>query len=330
MEKIFKTVATVVVIIIALFVLYSRWGKQTKFEETRSLMDTYVSVIAYGGENTAEAIDEAFRSMKEIESVASIYDPKSEAFLLNENGYIDHPSEDLFYLIRESLDYFELTGGSFDITVQPFLDLWEEGLWKEDKATQQKKIDETFKIVGSEKIVTEEGRIYFKEKGMKITLGGIVKGYVVDKAIRALQTMGIRNALVNAGGDMGTIGSVWGRGWVVALENPEDKTQYIAKFRISNKAVVTSGNYERYFDPTKKIHHIIDPKTGYPANECISVTVIADTCRMADALATSVFVLGPQTGLQLIESLPEVEGLIIDSNRNIYRSSGLALYEISE
>jgi thiamine biosynthesis lipoprotein len=260
--------------------------------------------------------------MKEIESVASIYDPQSEAFLLNKNGYIGHPSKDLVYLMNESLCYFNLTGGRFDITVQPFLDLWKGGLWKEDKAIQQEKINETFKIVGADKIVIDKERIYFKKKGMKITLGGIAKGYAVDEALKVLKHRGIKGALINAGGDIGTIGSRGAKDWSIALENPDDPTQYIAKFHISNKAVATSGNYERYFDPNKKFHHIINPKTGYSTSECISVTIIADSCIEADALATSVFVLGPKKGIQLIESLPGVEGLIIDSNRNISRSSG--------
>jgi thiamine biosynthesis lipoprotein len=327
MKKVYRISGILLVIIAILSLLYFYERRPKRFEETRSLMDTYVTIIAYGDKNTPEAIDEAFHRMKEIEEVASIYDSQSEAFLLNKNGHIDHPSKDLVYLMNESLCYFNLTGGSFDITVQPFLDLWEEGLWKEDKAIQQKKIDETFEIVGSEKIAIEKGAIYFKKKGMKITLGGIAKGYAVDEALKILKHRGIKGALINAGGDIGTIGSRGAEGWTIALENPDDPTQCIAKFRISNKAVATSGNYERYFDPNKKFHYIINPKTGYSTNECISVTIIADSCIEADALATGVFVLGPKKGIQLIEFLPEVEGLIIDSNRNIYRSSGLAVYE---
>jgi len=323
MKRIYKILGIFFILILALSLLYLYEKRPRRFEETRSLMDTYVTIIAYGDKNTPNAIDDAFSRMKEIESVASIYDSQSEAFLLNKNGYIDHPSKDLIYLINESLRYFNLTQGSFDITVQPLLDLWTGGLWKEDRDTQQEKIKETFKMIGTDKIVIEEGGIYFKEKGMRITLGGIAKGYAVDEALKVLKNRKIKNALVNAGGDIGTIGSGGAEDWSIALENPDDKSQCIAKFRISNKAVATSGNYERYFDPSKKFHHIINPKTGYSANECISVTIIADSCIEADALATGVFVLGLERGMQLIESLPEVEGLIIDSDRKISRSSGL-------
>jgi len=115
--------------------------------------------------------------------------------------------------------------------------------------------------------------------------------------------------------------------WKVALTDPDDSNNYLTSFNISNKAIATSGNYERYFDPSKKVHHIIDPRTGYPASELISVTVIADECIDADALATAVFVLGPEEGLNLVNSLNDVETLIIDKNRNIYRSDNLSRFE---
>ena len=332
MKRIYKISGIFFILILALVfsLLYLYEKRPKRFEETRSLMDTYVTIIAYGDKNTPEAIDEAFRRMKEIEDVASIYNPKSEAFFLNKNGYIERPSKDFLYLIKQSLYYFKLTDGAFDVTVQPFLDLWKGGLWKKDKDIQRKLIDKAFKVVGSDKIIIEREGIHFKEKGMRITLGGIAKGYAVDEALKVLQSKGIKDALVNAGGDIGTIGSGEAKGWSVALENPEDKSQYIAKFSVSNKAVATSGNYERYFDPNKEFHHIINPKTGYSANSCISVTIIADSCIQADALATGIFVLGPQRGIKLIDSLPRVEGLIIDSKRNIYRSSGLRAYEFLE
>jgi len=234
MKRIYKISGIFFILILALVfsLLYLYEKRPKRFEETRSLMDTYVTIIAYGDKNTPEAIDEAFRRMKEIESVASIYDPKSEAFFLNKNGYIERPSKDFLYLIKQSLYYFKLTDGTFDVTVQPFLDLWKGGLWKKDKDIQRKLIDKAFKVV-------------------------IAKGYAVDEALKVLQSKGIKDALVNAGGDIGTIGSGEAKGWSIALENPEDKSQYIAKFSISNKAVTTSGNYERYFDPNKEFHHII-------------------------------------------------------------------------
>jgi thiamine biosynthesis lipoprotein len=139
--------------------------------------------------------------------------------------------------------------------------------------------------------------------------------------------MGVKYALVDAGGDMGTINSKPdGELWNIALVNPDDTSQSLANFEFSDKSVATSGNYARYFNPEKTVHHIINPKTGYSATECISVTVIAGSPTEVDALSTSVFVMGPEVGMKLVESLDDVECLIVDADRTIHRSSGLSQY----
>ena len=265
--------------------------------------------------------------MREVEKIASIYDNESEAYMLNENGYIENPSDDLVNLIKLSLYYYRTTNGSFDITVQPFIDLWKAGLWKENKTTQLKILNRKKRLIGSDKIVIEKNKIYFKEKGMKITLGGIAKGYAVDEAIKVLKKKGIKYALIDAGGDMRAIGrKPDGEDWMIALENPDNRTEYIAAFKISDIAIATSGNYERYFSQDKKVHHIINPKTGFSADTCISATVIARNATSADALATAVFVMGSEKGLKLIDSLQGVEALVIDQNRTIHYSKGVDAY----
>ena len=299
----------------------------TKFEETRSLMDTFVTVTVYSDEDTAkEAINAAFSRMEEIEREASIFDEESEAFQLNQDGYLEAPSDDLVKLLTMSVDYSQITNGYFDITVQPLLDLWADELWKESEEVQQSKIDETLGLVGWDKIGIESNRLYFTVEGMKITLGGIAKGYAVDEALTVLVDMGIKHALVNAGGDISALGSKPNEEpWNIALVNPDNTSQSLATFSFSDKSIATSGNYERYFDPEKKAHHIINPKTGYSAVECISVTIIAENGTQADALATGVFVMGPDDGMKLVESL-DVECLIVDAERIIHRSSGLSQY----
>ncbi|MFC1907843.1 FAD:protein FMN transferase [Chloroflexota bacterium] len=299
-----------------------------RFEETRSLMGTYVTVVVYSDEETAEeALNVAFARMEEVEKRASIFDEESEVFKLNQDGYLDTPSDELLELINLSLYYSELTDRSFDITVQPLLDLWAGGLWKETEEVQQNKINQTLELVGSDKIGMEVNRIYFTAEGTRITLGGIAKGYAVDEALEVVRGMGVKYALVNAGGDIGTIGSKpEEEPWDIALVNPDDTNQCLATFSFSDKSVATSGNYERYFDPEKEAHHIINPKTGRSATDCISVTIIAENCTQADTLATAVFVMGPDGGMKLVESLDDVECFIIDADRIIYRSSGLSNY----
>ena len=329
MKKSYKVIAGLLILLnVALGATSCTSKPLMKFEETRDMMGTFVTITVYSDEKTAEeAISAAFARMEEIEGVASIFDEQSQAFQLNRDGHLDVASDDLLQLLTMSLDYSQMTDGRFDITVQPLLDLWAGGLWKESEEVQQSRINQTLGLTGWDKIGIEGNRIYFTVEGMKITLGGIAKGYAVDEALEVISSMGIKHALVNAGGDMGTLGSKPNREpWNVALVNPDDTSQCLAAFSFSDKAVATSGNYERYFDPEKEAGHIINPKTGYSAQECISVTIIAENCTQADALATGVFVMGPDDGIELVESLDDVECLIVDTDRIIHRSSGLSTY----
>jgi len=300
------------------------------YEETRSLMGTFATITVYSSdeETGREAISDAFTRIEDIESKASIFDEQAEAFHLNRDGYLNNPSDDLFKLITMSLDYSQITEGYFDITVQPLLDLWGPGeLWKESEEVQQTRINETMELIGSVNIGIEDNRIYFELEGVKITLGGIAKGYAADEALQVLRDRGIKHALVNIGGDMSALGSKpGGEPWRIVLVNPDDTSQSLATFIFSDKSITTSGNYQRYFDPNKEVHHILNPKTGYSANECISVTIIAENGTRADILATSVFVMGPEDGLGLVESLDSVECFIVDANRVIHQSSGLSNY----
>ncbi len=304
------------------------------FEETRDLMDTYIRVVVYSDEETAdEVLSATFNRIEEINRIATTWDSEGEAFKLNQNGYSDTPSDELLELINLSLYYSELTDGSFDITVQPLLDLWEynpdadKQFWELAESAQKVEINKALKLVGSDQIIIEDNTIRFKEEGVKITLGGIAKGYAVDEALEIIKDMGIRYALVDAGGDIGTLGSKpEGELWQVALVNPDDTSQSLATFRVHDKAIATSGNYERYFDPEAKIGYIMDPKTGYSTTGSISVTIIAKSSTQADALATAVFVMGAEDGMDLVESLKDVECLIVDADRRIYQSSGLSQY----
>jgi thiamine biosynthesis lipoprotein len=313
-------------------------GKQLeRFEETRSLMDTFVTVVVYTGPDTGqESINAAFTRMEEIETIATTWDSKGEAFRLNESGYLDNPSEELLEMIELSLEYNEITDGCFDITVQPLLDLWQydesadRQFWEMDKSDQQSAIDVAMNLVGNECIILDGNTIRLME-GSSITLGGIAKGYAADEALKTLQDLGVKHALVNAGGDIRTLGKKPdGERWGIALVNPDDTTQSLASFVVEGQAVTTSGNYERYFNPDKSAHHIINPKTGFSADKCISVTIIAESGTRADALATGVFVLGPDDGMELVETLEDVEALIVDTARTIHRSSGLSQYLINE
>lgn len=312
-----------------------KFSTQERIEETREVMGSYATITLFSDEETGnEAINAAFDRIKEIEDIASVYDENSEASFLNKNGYLDDPSPDFLNLINNSIEYYNITGGSFDITVQPLLDLWSAGeLWKETPEVQAQRIEETFPVIGSDKIIVSDDGIEFSVDGMAITFGGIAQGYAVDEAIKIIKGFGIKQALVNISGDIYAMGiEPDGDKWAVELENPDRSgdadtgIEPLPAFIFTDKAVTTSGNYYRYYDPEGEVGHIMDPRTGYTAGSCISSTVIANTCIDADVLATTVFVLGPEDGMDLVESLDGVEAFIIDSDRNLYSSSGLSEY----
>ncbi|MDD4323160.1 MAG: FAD:protein FMN transferase [Dehalococcoidales bacterium] len=300
------------------------------FSETRSLMDTFITVTVYAPDkDSAEAaFDAAFERMSQIEQAASIYLEAAEAYQLNARGFIEGASDDLKNLVEQSVEYGELTGGYFDITVQPVLELWESGLWKETLQVQQERVSEAMELVGYDKIVLNGDSISLQPE-MKITLGGVAKGYAAGEALRALEEIGIEHAVVNAGGDSATLGKKPdGSGWLASLKNPDDSTQWIAAFSLEGDSIATSGNYERYFSPDKQVSHLLNPLTGFSESNCISVTIITPRAELADALATAVFVMGPAEGISFVNSLDDVECMIIDNDRQIHRSSGLNKYEV--
>ncbi len=301
-----------------------------RFEETRDKMGTYVNIVIYTAEdNTREIIEEGFRVIDEQSKISSNYDPESSVSKLNQDGFINDAPSELVEIIRLSIEYNKISRGAFDISVDPVLKLWSGGLWQESEEIQQQKIDEALKLVDSTMISVDERGISFGKDGMSVTLGGVAKGYIVDRVLESIKDAGIKNALVNAGGDIATLGTKpGGEKWIITLENPDNPEEKIASFAVEGEAVTTSGNYYRYFDPEGEFHHIIDPRTGFSANECISVTVITENATIADILSTSVFVLGPDDGMMLVEELDDIEALIIDSDRNITRSSGLDKYLI--
>ncbi|MFC1873619.1 FAD:protein FMN transferase [Chloroflexota bacterium] len=331
MRKIFSNIIVTLTIASALILFVSCNPTLDKYEETRDMWDTFITVTLYSDDDVLaqEAINAAFNRIEDIGDESSIFDESSQISRLNQEGYLDNVNADLMVLVKESIEYGILTNGSFDITVQPLLDLWAGGLWMEDLQTQQELINETLNLIGIYKIKVNVDSISFAVDGMKITLGGITKGYAADEALKVISQRGIDNAIVSVGGDVSSIGTKpTGELWRVALVNPDNTNESLAIFEFAGCSVSTSGNYERYFSPDKEVHHIIDPRTGYSANECISVTTIAGTGLQSDVLSTAVFVMGPTDGMEIVEALPGVEALIVDTNRIIHYSSGIDSYLI--
>ncbi|MDD4749172.1 MAG: FAD:protein FMN transferase [Methanosarcinaceae archaeon] len=305
-------------------------------QQTRSIMNTEITVKVFA-ENESEglrALKEAFEEVEKVEALMSPSKPESQLYILNSEGKVEAADPAFLYVLNHSRNYSELSGGAFDISIKPLLDLWAERFEPEGPKTppEPEALNETLKLVNYTKIKIE-GREVSLSPGMGIVLGGVAKGYAVDKAIEALKANGIENAFVNAGGDGRYIGLKRDelgkkKPWVTGLQNPEKGEDFITMINARDVAVATSGNYERYFNESARVSHIADPRTGYPAEELIGCTVIAQSAIEADALATTLFVLGETKGLELVESLEGVECLLIRNDRSLVYSSGFQEYEL--
>ncbi len=268
--------------------LLSGCSQPVLFKENRLLMDTFaeISCLSPDKSNAMDAMDEAFKEMRRIEKVFSKFDKDSELSRLNRSAGKEEVivSPGLFGIIERSINYSKISGGSFDITA--------------GSKTQGRYKD----------ILLDRGRgsVRFLSRDIKIDLGGIAKGYAVDRARDILSSYGIKNALVNIGGNMFALGSPPGReSWRIGIRDPKDKRNIIYKLSLKDRAVSTSGDYERPF-------HIINPFTGNPAEDIGSVTIVADSAEEADALSTAVFVMGIQEGLKFVKTLKDVEVYIVN------------------
>jgi len=304
-----------------------------KVRITRPVMGTFVSITAYSN-NPAEAqkhIEEAFAEIDRIESMMSFYRDDSELSKINGAG--TGPTElssEMFSIIEQSIGYSEISGGAFDITSAPLIRLWKKAI-RESALPGNAGIEEAMKMVGYKKLNLDinTDTLRFEYPGMKIDLGAIAKGYAADRAIELLRNKGIEHALVDAGGDIRSLGTKPGaEPWAVALQNPRDPDDYLVRLNIQDNAVTTSGDYEQFFiENGSRYSHIVDPRTGKTVSGCISATVVAPTAMQADALSTTIMVTGAKEGLSIIEKIPGVEALIVDSDKKLHRSSNFSLYE---
>jgi FAD:protein FMN transferase len=286
--------------------------------QSREVMGTFSEIKA----DNPESIDSAYREIERIEEIMSIYNNSSEISKLNKEKTI-LPSKELLYVINQSLYFSEISEGSFDITIQPLLHLYTKTFREMNRPPTDEEITAAIEKVGYHKIVinntgTESINLVLLDNA-SIDLGGIAKGYSIDRALTK-----IRKGIVNIGGDIG----IKNKDYSIALSNPDKKDDFIAVFRLDNGCIATSGNYERYFDKTRKIHHIMDPRTGKSSQGLISVTILGKNKKSieCDALATAIFVMGKEKGIRLIESLDGFETLMIDEDNIITKSNNLNTY----
>lgn len=298
--------------------------KDYKISKTRLAMGTFVAMTAIhpAKDQAEEAIDLAFAEIDRLSMVLSHYEKSSAVGTLNISGRLEQMPKEVSELVARSLYYHNITGGAFDITVKPLLDLYKSSF---DKGVQpaEKEIAKTLESIGSQNLLYRNGQLVFAKDEMGITLDGIAKGYIVDCASAVLAANGVKNHLINAGGDIRTRGSAGqGKAWTVAVQDPEKEKEYPDVIRLKDGAVATSGNYEIFYDREKLFHHIVDSRTGHSPQLASSVTVVAPTVMDADALATSVFVMEPEAGIGFINSQPDCECLVVSALGASGKSSG--------
>ncbi|MEK9713620.1 MAG: FAD:protein FMN transferase, partial [Thalassolituus sp.] len=270
-----------------------------------------------------QAIDNAIAEIQRIEALLSEWQPSSEISQINRNGF-NQPvtvSAETLRLLEESLAISQASEGAFDITFKSAGRLWDfrnktipsaEALAAATAAIDYHRVE----------ITPALRQVRLLNPDTQIGLGGIAKGYAVDRAAQILRKAGFSEFTINAGGDLYAAGS--NKVWRVGIQHPRKQNALIATLPVANAAVATSGDYERFFKKDGiRYHHIIDPKTGLPARGSMSVTVIAPRAYMADALATAVFVLGPDAGLKMIEGIDGCAAMVVTNMGDIRVSSGL-------
>jgi len=305
--------------------------QQREFKKTMRLMGNSfeITVVADDEYWAEECINDAINEIKRIEKLLTTFDDDSQTNRINRMAGVESVTVDreVFELIQRSIRISDITQGAFDITYGSI----DKSLWNFDKTMTSLPDKETARsmvhLVNYKNILLDdkECSVMLTEKGMRIGFGGIGKGYAAEMAKNLLKKKGVQSGLVNASGDL----TAWGlqankKPWTIGIVNPDDANHVFSYLSISDMAVATSGNYEKYIlIDGKKYSHTINPRTGLPVTGIKSVTIITANAEIADAMATPVTIMGIQAGLHLINQMKNIECIIIDDNNKIYSSNNI-------
>ena len=270
-------------------------------------MDTYMTLTAYG-ENAEEAVEAGIEEIERLDDLLSTGTESSEVAQINASGG-GEMSEDTAYLAERALEIWESTGGAFDITIYPVMDLW--GFTTGDFAVpDEEELAQTLALVGAGSLeITEDEdgtAVLSMAEGQEIDFGGIAKGYASSRVMEIFEEYGVESAIISLGGNVHVLGAkIDGSEWRVGIQDPDDEDGYLGALAVTDTAVITSGGYERYFEDEETgeiYHHIIDPSTGYSADSgLISVTIVSADSTLADGLSTALFVMGTEEAVAYCE-----------------------------
>ena len=294
------------------------------YQQQRDMMGTQISVELWHADTSvaADCSRQVFTEMERINALMSPYLDSSELSFINKNAAIAAVdiSEELARLIEKSLYFSEISQGAFDITYASIGYAYD---YRKHQQPSDASVTRKLPAIDYHHIELANNKIRFNNNAVRIDLGGIAKGYAVDRAADIIEQCGIGKAMVSAGGDSRILGDRVGRPWMIGIQHPRDPEGIVLRLALSDSAVSTSGDYERFFiDNGKRVHHIINPSTGRSAVASRSATITGPDAMTTDALSTTVFILGAAKGLALIESLEGIDAIIIDSDGKLHYSSG--------
>jgi len=308
----------VILIIVIAYAAYSYYNKTYDYNETEFLMDTIVNIkVEIKSKDAEKVVSNTFDLMRELENKLSCYQTASEISKFNadeiESLKLDEDLKDIFAI---SSKLYSESDSLYDITIGRLADLWD---FENEVIPSEDKILESIEMVGFDRLeFTDE--IVRKPAGMKLNLGSLAKGYIIDKAVDFLKLNGIESGFVNAGGDIRIFGQK--KPLKIGIQHPRsERGELSGTLSVTNFSVVTSGDYERFFIKDGiRYHHILNPKTGYPADTAVSVTVISKQAVLADAYSTALFLLNPQQAINLANEIAEIDAIVFYLENNEIKS----------
>jgi thiamine biosynthesis lipoprotein len=314
-------------VLLLLLTLLPGLARAEWFQREEAIMGTRVAVELWSEDATLaqRAMDAVIAEMIRTDELMSTYKPESQLSQVNAHAF-ERPVQvdpEIIDVVMRSFEFSRESNGAFDITYASVGYLYD---YRAHQHPTGEQISAALPAVDWRQVQVDPkaNSIRFLKPGMRIDLGGIAKGYAVDRSIEMLRKLGIEHAMVNAGGDTRLLGDRLGKPWIVGIRDPRNDGRVVTRLPLEDEAISTSGDYERYFEENGvRYHHILVPGTGKSAREVRSVTILGADATLTDGLSTTVFVLGVERGMQLVSRLPDVEAVIVDKDGRIFYSDGL-------
>jgi thiamine biosynthesis lipoprotein len=310
------------------FGLANRAQASEPIRETRLLMGSIANLTVISGnpQQAKAAISAAFDRMEALEAVFSRFQEQSQLSQLNMMGVLADAHPAMIEVLTRAAAYGHLTDGAFDVTIEPVHRLYRDTVRRGSLPTASA-VEAARQLVNYQQIEISESSVRLKQPGMAITLDGIAKGYIIDQGAAVLREHGFDNVLVELGGDMNALGQPAERPWQISIQQPNasltEHQPLIA--HLTGVALATSGDYLNTFTADHRLHHILDPQSGISPLELTSASVIAPTACDADALATSLVVMGSERGIALADQLKDIEALVITKRGDIHKTAGFPI-----